>query len=450
MTGSLVILGTIPGNLAECEELETQVRSIYQRLKDAEEIIAPLSEKASSWQGESKNQFVASHHAEIDAWQDTTDGVNKALSAIRTYLTKLQRAHHILSGLEKEAQQAYSRYRASCTEYPLNALGEYLATIQELQSEWDQTIKALDDCGREQAAYLFASLHDEPSHVFGDTPLIDLSQEDLKYLETQLNSLDPSLVDQRVIGDCYFLATLAGVLDTDEGKEFIKQHVKPHKNQFNQTDGFLVTLYERDRNGQIIPREVFVDRIYADGARGNGKPSIASIYEAAFGQIHPGGTANSIFGNGITAGRHGVAYEAITGKPSHCIMTVRNGANHPDLAELISQEVKQHRQEIIGAVSSGQATTAMSLNPLGSLTPDGGITVRPYNPDTGEQVSGDHGITLYSWHVYTVLDANEKYVRMRNPHGTSPDPDGVFCLTWEEYERSFAWTSYGVPLSSTK
>ena len=54
MTGSLVILGTIPGNLAECEELETQVRSIYQRLKDAEEIIAPLSEKLLHGKGKAR------------------------------------------------------------------------------------------------------------------------------------------------------------------------------------------------------------------------------------------------------------------------------------------------------------------------------------------------------------------------------------------------------------
>lgn len=70
-------------------------------------------------------------------------------------------------------------------------------------------------------------------------------------------SFDPEDVQQHAIGSCYLLSTLMGLLRTDAGDDFLREHVRWDPSR----RGYVVTLYEDGK-----PVEVFVDAVYDEGS----------------------------------------------------------------------------------------------------------------------------------------------------------------------------------------
>lgn len=83
---------------------------------------------------------------------------------------------------------------------------------------------------------------------------------------------DPEDVKQGGVGNCYLIASLMALMQTDAGDQILRDNLRWDPDR----DGYWVTLYDDGR-----PVTYFVDRALARGATENRAPGIASIYEAA-------------------------------------------------------------------------------------------------------------------------------------------------------------------------
>ncbi|PHP52903.1 hypothetical protein [Actinomyces ruminis] len=109
------------------------------------------------------------------------------------------------------------------------------------------------------------------------------SDEDIRRLRQQADgSADWDPVDQADIGDCYFLATLDAYSLSEDGEQFLRDHVRWSE----EDQAFIVTLY----NFFGFPVEVKVTDYYTNGNQGDdlggGRrgPNLMSVYERAYGQ----------------------------------------------------------------------------------------------------------------------------------------------------------------------
>lgn len=86
---------------------------------------------------------------------------------------------------------------------------------------------------------------------------------------------DPLDVSQGSIGDCYLLASLMALMQTDAGDQLLRDNLRWDPDR----GGYWVTLH-------VDGKEVvyFVDRAQQNGALENGGPGIVSIYENAVNQ----------------------------------------------------------------------------------------------------------------------------------------------------------------------
>lgn len=434
---SLSLLTEAPGAPAALFTLQYDLDKLRRHLQDTCERFASIPRLAPEWKGQAQKAFRTSHlkaQAQVDS---TESGFIDGVEAIGRYLECLEDTHRDIALLEEEAQEAFSRLNSvSAREYDA-AYRAYERKLEGLRAQARALLDRLDECGQTQAAILWEALHNEPDS-WGENGLNHgdrkpLTEADVRRIMKDLESLDMSKVDQGEIGDCYMLATLAGVLNSPEGRAFVRKQIEPHYGRNGKIDGFFVTLYDRHfLTGEVTTRKVLVRDVYTHGVGERhvmGKhvtyvPSIGSLYETAYGQIHPGGTRLSYIQRGIKGGFHADAYEAITGLSSVSVASENVGdMENREYAPL-------SKQEIINAVNNGQAvTTQTQLS--GEL-----------KPHDGKQIS--------TAHVYTVISADEENLTLRNPWGhnneTGEPKDGVFIISWDEYADRFVTTSWGEPL----
>ncbi len=91
--------------------------------------------------------------------------------------------------------------------------------------------------------------------------------------------MDPALNQQRQVGDCWLVATLNAVMETAEGDQFIRDHVRWDP----KAQGYWVTLY---LPGYHVSKEFLVTEVIDEGAQADGRQGIVSIYEAAAYQAY--------------------------------------------------------------------------------------------------------------------------------------------------------------------
>lgn len=428
------LLGGAPGDPSACDATHDEVTRLLGRLEEYSESVNSLQRLAPNWRGEAQREFANSLFSQRSALEKTADDLRAVKRAISTYSTQLRASHSYIDVLEDQAQRLRSTLRAGDSD----ALTVYAQELEELRRERDVELRKLEECGRTQAAIVFEAFHCEPQGLGASGAMQKLTDVDIARISEQLKDLDITLIDQKAIGDCYFLAVLAGIVNSKDGRAFLRQQIKVHYDQNNKPDGFLVTLYDRDFFGNVSQREVLVQDVYRDGVGEHYyqeetnkyayRPSFASVFEAAYGQISPGGTRWSVPFGGITAGRHGIAYEALTGHTSQSV--------YPALSGLSLKYVytADDKARIIQAVNNGQAATAMS--PLIALS------------DSEVETVGEAPTIIKPQHVYTVIAADSQGVTLRNPWGHNPkkENEGIFKITWETYAEHFEWTSYGDPI----
>jgi hypothetical protein len=240
------------------------------------------------------------------------------------------------------------------------------------------------------------------------------------------NGVQASDVRQGAIGDCYLVAALAAVANSNP--KAIQDAIKD-----NRDGTYTVRFYEVGWGGSKSETKVTVDAdlpanygspAYAKSTeKVDGKPNMElwpSLLEKAYAQWK--GSYNAIGHGGVS----GDVMEALTGNRSQYSRTSGGG-------DALWDKVKK-------AAEAKKPMTAGS-------------------GDKDDPKYKDPKAGVYGWHAYTVLNAYEKkegdktvkYVTLRNPWAvrrrssdaaavgdtTNDTAGGVFDLTWDEFRRLY-------------
>lgn len=215
---------------------------------------------------------------------------------------------------------------------------------------------------------------------------------------------DPSLNRQRGIGDCWLVSTINALMETEEGRQLLRDNVRWDPS----AGGYQVTVY--DDSGD--PVTVLVTQIIDQGATVNGQPGIVALYEAA------------VMLNGGWGGLEGrlpwLGPTRIAGQDSNTYVHI--------IASISDNAVE----------SGGSANGGISLAstrprfPFGN-PPQVAVTHDPNLPGLPDTV------TILFNHVYEVVDIQNGMIGLRNPWGpkNSHDGGGVFYVTQQDFDNLF-------------
>ncbi|MDR1387668.1 MAG: WXG100 family type VII secretion target [Propionibacteriaceae bacterium] len=255
-------------------------------------------------------------------------------------------------------------------------------------------------------------------------PTEDLGLVDVIYINGDIVNQAWQDDQQHGIGDCYLIATIASFQETEEGAQWLRDHMYWDPGR----DGYVVTLY---RNGR--PVEILVTDVYANGADlGGGHLGVVSIFERAYGQLigdqdlNDGGAARD-------------AIEAITGQDAPRITSDKNiWSSTPGVDDDRSytagewkqiEDAVRNQQPIVGGTGGGDFSH--------------GNTARVTMTDGSSAT-----IEIEEKHAYTVREVGDDQVLIRNPWGYNSDTNGqsVSGEVWisrEDYDKYFDHTDIG-------
>lgn len=208
-------------------------------------------------------------------------------------------------------------------------------------------------------------------------------------------------IDQGDLGDCWFLAALGSIAQTDP--RFIMDHIRANPN-----GTYTVTFYKDGKPVEITVTDDVpysskpgFDYPYDHDQQGTGK--WAMIYEKAYAQFKGG------YGN-IEGGFGNISLADITGKPA-----TKVGAGDESLADIDSR------------LRQGYAMTAGTNNKF---------------PIFGDETP-DHN-KLVAGHEYMIKSVDLKHhtITLINPWGKDGSAPHVVTLTEQEFEDNFREVSY--------
>ena len=149
---------------------------------------------------------------------------------------------------------------------------------------------------------------------------------------------------------------------------------------------------------------MLVTDVYANGVTGRGGPSIVSVFESAYGQLHSGGTLSGPAGISGNSGTE--VFKDITGLEAASVLGMGREYDSEKRAEIIEAS-RNHRPAIA-------STTVV---PDGTYDSQGQATVTASLPDGTQQK-----VILHSGHAYTIVSADASGVTLRNPWGHNDTP----------------------------
>ncbi|TFH50988.1 cysteine protease [Actinomyces viscosus] len=373
-----------------------------------------------------------------------------------TYAGVLERAHAMAAELRVQAARLLVTAIASPATAP--ACEVLAATIT---SAFDGLLSTVDMAATHTATSLTtgAGGSDRAASAKGKGGGNDAAKDkrgfgqDLERLKEQADGKgdwDPD-ANQTIIPDCFMLVTLQGYSATEEGQQFLRDHVRWDEGK----NCFVVTLYDDGK-----PVDVEVRDYYANGSTDEyGRPTLMSIYERAYGEK---------FGEeGLNNRPPSEAMERISG---HAATVVDTEGGPGFFGWFTGEDHKYTGKEwatIDRAVDEGRPVVAVTAEDIKENT-----TVRAVTDTNGDgkidtKNKGAHGEVLdqegtrvlggghktqdgeKSAHAYTVVAVDDQYVTLRNPWGMNPTPEaehadnGLIRISREDYERYFSQTSIG-------
>lgn len=242
-----------------------------------------------------------------------------------------------------------------------------------------------------------------PANSLGDSPLAAAILANATF--------DPEDVSQGGVGNCYLLASLMALMQSDAGDQILRDNLRWDPDR----DGYWVTLYD---DGE--PVTYFVDRSLARGATENGGPGVASIYEAAlkehlgFTDLNNGGWPVDTFPmiTGLDANEY---------KP-RWFLGMNDGAIRADLAG--------------GHPGVASTTSIDSASPefvtVGRTAPDGTVTTETV------EIVGPHAYALVS-----LEPDGSAWVMNPWGAGNGADGGGPFRVSADDFDRLFTNVATG-------
>lgn len=144
-------------------------------------------------------------------------------------------------------------------------------------------------------SFFIGDLPGEPTSIFALARRLAANADSIGDAGEAINALDaaaPSWTGASF--EAFNASKWNGTSDAFRLAEGLRSCVKAHYDESGQQDGYLVTIYDDPLHpDDSAKKTVFVNDVYAKGNLKGGKPTFASLFEAAYGQIHPGGTRPS-------------------------------------------------------------------------------------------------------------------------------------------------------------
>lgn len=425
-----------PGDLGSIWSCQNELRNQSRNVRSLRNDISQLASTLTAWKGEAKRAFIRSKNDELTELANWEDGTLQAADALKSYYFKLEEAKQKVDSIRGQADNLWDDFWALPLLDRIAHREEYEAKLKELKASYDDATATLSDEALNTAASLREALYFTPEDhqqidIDGDGKLDDvdlgdtrmMSQQELEDIHIRLQ--DPSKplfdIEQGHIGDCHLLSTLNAYNQTEKGREYLASLVTPHYNANGKIDGYFVDFPGYERN----EKRVFVQDVmaYGDTAGKSPKADLASIFEKAFIQSHPGGTKGRFTHGGASASLSTITMQNISGTPGNIIPNI--GLNHGDL-----------RYRTIDAIKWGYPIVAESS---------------PFAGDANVTADGSQeNIAIASSHVYTVAAADENGVTLINPWGhndrtgnTGKSTGATFTMSWEQFYANFGDITIG-------
>lgn len=237
-----------------------------------------------------------------------------------------------------------------------------------------------------------------------------------------IDSITPEAVDQEQVGDCYFLASVAAVAKTKEGKESIKNMIEDNK------DGTYTVRFPG--NPRAITVDEPTDAELAHGAAAGREGVWVAVLEKAYAkyQAKETGEKPRYMTDGIEGGYTNEALELMTGK------------RVKDL-QLENTSKEEMHKILTSSMEDDRPVTCEIDDPEGE--------------ETERSKKGDNGAGLPSGHSYTITgyDPETRMVTVRNPWGSGEpkdkdgktldgNNDGTFTMSLDDFYRNFHSVQY--------
>lgn len=423
----------LPGDLGAIWSSQNELRNQSRDIKSLHDDISTLTITLTDWQGAAKVAFIDSKNNELPELITWRDGTLQAADALKNYYFKLEEAKQKVDSIRGQADDLWDEFWALPLLDRIAHREEYEAKLRELKASYNDATTTLSDEALNTAASLREALYFTPEDQIdtdgnGDTDTDlgetrNLTQKELEDIHQRLQDPSQSLFDlnQGRIGDCHLLSTLNAYNQTQKGREYLASLVTPHYNAQGKIDGYFVDFPGYGRN----EKRVFVQDVMLHGDTAGKTPpaDLASIFEKAFVQSHPGGTKGRFTHGGASASLSTITMQNISGEPGNIIPNV--GLNHGDLKHRTIDALKWERP--IVAESS------------------------PFAGDAQATVGNrQENIKIASSHVYTVAAADENGVTLINPWGhndrsgnTGKSTGATFTMSWEQFYANFGDITIG-------
>ena len=426
----------LPGDLGSIWACQNEMRNRSRDIKSLHDDISTLTITLADWQGAAKVAFIDSKNKELPELIRWSDGTLQAADALKNYYFKLEEAKQKVDAIRRQADDLWDDFqplsflnnKADWEEYKkkLADLGFLYSIVKGLLSN-----EALNTAASLKEALYFTPEDHNQIDIDGDGKLDDvdlgdtrmMSQQELEDIHKRLQDPSKPLFDirQHQIGDCHLLSTLNAYNQTKEGRKYLASLVTPHYNAQGKIDGYFVDFPGYGRN----EKRVFVQDVMLHGDTAGKTPQadLASIFEKAFVQSHPGGTKGRFTHGGASASLSTITMQNISGEPGNIIPNV--GLNHGDLKHRTIDALKWERP--IVAESS------------------------PFAGDAQATVGNrQENIKIASSHVYTVAAADENGVTLINPWGHNDlsgrnvtTPEAAFTISWDEFYANYGDITIG-------
>lgn len=422
-----------PGDLGSIWSCQNELRNQSRDVRSLRNDISQLASTLTAWKGEAKRAFIRSKNDELTELANWEDGTLQAADALKNYYFKLEEAKNTVDSIRGQADDLWNEFWALPLLDRIAHREEYEAKLRELKASYNDATTTLSDEALNTAASLREALYFTPEDQIdtdgdGDTDTDlgetrNLTQKELEDIHQRLQDPSQSLFDlnQGRIGDCHLLSTLNAYNQTQKGREYLASLVTPHYNAQGKIDGYFVDFPGYGRN----EKRVFVQDVMLHGDTAGKTPpaDLASIFEKAFVQSHPGGTKGRFTHGGASASLSTITMQNISGEPGNIIPNV--GLNHGDLKHRTIDALKWERP--IVAESS------------------------PFAGDAQATVGNrQENIKIASSHVYTVAAADENGVTLINPWGHNDlsgrnvtTPEAAFTISWDEFYANYGDITIG-------
>ena len=429
------LIGDVPGDPAEVARYAREVRAAGENAAEAYGDLRHSERSVPDWQGASANAFQSAMSEQKSAVTRLQDGLYKAASSLENYgyiVAEFKRlAANVQGELEKlDAQLSGVASWQEATTYM--ALSPQVALLVD---DYNRYLTSLEEAADQCGAELRNALDIEPVNYNDDGVEIgsqrSLTERDMERINNQLKDMAPEDINQRGIGDCTYLAGLGSVMQYPEGQEWLASCITPHYDASGKQDGYLVTLYDDPLHpDDDAKQQVLVTDVYTRGVKGSNGPSVVSVFESAYGQLHPGGTLGGP--DGISGNSGTEVFKDITGLEATSVLGMGREYDSEKRAAII--EASRNHQPAIAS------TTVV---PDGTFDSEGHATVTASLPDGSQQE-----IFLNGSHAYTVVSADASGVTLRNPWGHNDTPsdnpvDGTFHLSWDTFSQYYGQVDIG-------